>query len=858
MVKAAAKEIKAAPSLAVKKAMKLADFSPDSCNKASLQMRVRRLVPTKKERLGKVPPPKAVSTGSPASDVSSITHSDTSSSGPTNPAPKPRRQRRTAENVAKDNVEAKRMKIYTSEAHKRCTSLYAEEKAKPNGMSADQVRACVLKEYEAKCVPSAKTIKRYVDDGKAGISPKKKGRPSTNIQESTFLILCNAYESFVRINQINGTTTPREILAAKIKAVIGKTEICSFKLLDRIIKETALDFLASKSESVEQRRILWTSYNNLKMWFNSWCEAIEVLGFAERDEKGELFIPLEQLARILNIDETCLSMDGSSGARGGRPQVFFYDPRLPQVGRGVNKSGTTNTFITGSTAVGEAIPPHFQFQTKAQPDNMRIRTDMLQYFPKVMGKFGCAERREWQPSIGMNLKGGMDDDEFFKYLKVNIIPLYPDALDVKGKRVMIKIDSGPGRLNMDMIVYCRSLGFYLFPSVPNATSVSQETDRNYGPFKTAFRKNLSIVVEARIAQNLSTSIPPYMIGLIVFGRNKDPLSGVYVESCAYEAGFSVEQCLKAWGAVGAAPPTRACLNDKKVRREVGDADDDMNKFMLEIQQMNDHAVNHLNSLGYKGELLEATIKKVKQSQPLTVPQSKERMLALAEANSHGARFLVTGGHSITGDDALLAAEVPRWKSEIKELEDDKLKRQKLAETEAKGKEVLASGKSPEQLKVAQLDAILDMHHIEKKNRGKMSDKLKSVKEVWGKTPPAFSRWTDEEESQLKEKREMKITMKDTAFARYQDAEKHRVRASLWNMSEEDRCEVLREIARIESSKKLDDDGGGKPKSVDEPTKSVEMKHKHVFRVAQSALYWMSGVYYGCIVGREKINARRGQ
>ena len=43
------------------------------------------------------------------------------------------------------------------------------------------------------------------------------------------------------------------------------THQLNFKLLDRIIKETAINLLAEKCNDVEQRRILWTSYKNLKL-----------------------------------------------------------------------------------------------------------------------------------------------------------------------------------------------------------------------------------------------------------------------------------------------------------------------------------------------------------------------------------------------------------------------------------------------------------------------------------------------------------------------------------------------------------------------------------------------------------------
>ena len=153
------------------------------------------------------------------------------------------------------------------------------------------------------------------------------------------------------------------------------------------------------------------------------------------------------------------------------------------------------TLITGSTALGEAIPPHFQFSTKSKSDDtMKLRSELVRYMPDTWGKFGCTERRSWPTTYGMNTKGGMDEGEFEKYLLGSLFALYPDVKDVDGKRVMIKVDSGPGRLNALLLATCRLLGFVLYPGVPNTTAVSQETDRNYGPFKTVFRIILDIVV----------------------------------------------------------------------------------------------------------------------------------------------------------------------------------------------------------------------------------------------------------------------------------------------------------------------------------------------------------------------------
>jgi hypothetical protein len=45
----------------------------------------------------------------------------------------------------------------------------------------------------------------------------------------------------------------------------------------------------------------------------------------------------------------------------------------------------------------------------------------------------------------MNKKGGMNDDEFNKYIDNSIVPLFPNLEDLPGKCLLLKVDSGPGR-----------------------------------------------------------------------------------------------------------------------------------------------------------------------------------------------------------------------------------------------------------------------------------------------------------------------------------------------------------------------------------------------------------------------------
>ena len=67
--------------------------------------------------------------------------------------------------------------------------------------------------------------------------------------------------------------------------------------------------------------------------------------------------------------------------------------------------------------------------------------------------------------------------------------------------MLFKLDSGPGWLGMKLLARLCILGFVLYPGVPNTTAVYQDTNRNYGPFKTAFRIILDIFSQERMLKN---------------------------------------------------------------------------------------------------------------------------------------------------------------------------------------------------------------------------------------------------------------------------------------------------------------------------------------------------------------------
>lgn len=146
---------------------------------------------------------------------------------------------------------------------------------------------------------------------------------------------------------------------------------------------------ADKIYFAEERRVRWTTYGNLDLWFNSWEKTLLELGLLEQDEAGKLNIPREQLRNISNFDQTCLSLDGSSISRGGRPAAYYHDPCLPQVGISTSKMSQTITMITGSNAWGEALPPHFRFMSSAQTDEgKQIQNECVRFMQRTIGNFG--------------------------------------------------------------------------------------------------------------------------------------------------------------------------------------------------------------------------------------------------------------------------------------------------------------------------------------------------------------------------------------------------------------------------------------------------------------------------------------
>ena len=648
----------------VPEAMRAVKFTPEESENPTKQQAVRRAYNKTIGGKNKSPFPVSVDTAattssmSPMTEPTPTTRTSVAQLETTPPQhsecdgdiivrkPKPRQIRKTASGMQKWRVNKFDATAHEKRAFKRATSWYAQELEKKNGLSSYEISKKVKIEFDG-VGPSATTIRRYSKLGLAGQSPLKPGVKS-DIAKWAYNSLTVAFESYVRINQLNRRDDVLTLkkLAAKVNETMNHNY--KSKLLNRVLLSTAKHLDASKMEYCEDRRIRWTTWANLNAFFDNWEKDLVELGFAFYNEDGECIIPDEMLPYIINFDETCLLADG------GRPEIVLHDPRLPMAGRTTNKDSLTATLITGSNAAGEALPPHFQFQTKATAEEReRLRSDVFAFSLQTIGKFGTEHERGWDCTFGMNTKGGMDDCEFESYIINSILPLYPNTLDRPGKRLILKCDSGPGRLQIDLLAKLRHLGVYLHPCVPNTTAVTQETDRTYGKFKTQFRKNLELLVDKCVEKEMSVKVPQYKLCLLVFG-GEDPDTKLVLPS-AFDKGFGRNECLSAWAKVGAAPLTRKCLKDPKVSRAIGECDDEYGVLLRSIQEANEYAVYALVEGGYNGTALQALLKAVPEAHTMTgitERHSKERIQLLAKANTHGKKFYATGGSHVCLDDFL--------------------------------------------------------------------------------------------------------------------------------------------------------------------------------------------------------------
>jgi len=627
-------------------------------------------------------------------------------------------------------------------------------------------------------------VSKHIRLGKIGVSPQKPG-PVGSFNKIVYGAMKVAFLSYIKLEQAGGKkqSTIRD-LSLRVNAMVNYSGQVARKgddLARRLKSDVADTVDVRKPDNQELRRILWTSCGNLKVWFDQWEQTLISLGFgrlkktdgSEDDlEDGSIIFFPGQKKRILNLDETDGSLDNAKGKRGGRPPMVFYDQSTPAGGStAASKSGYTPTIICGSNAEGEAIPPHFQLKSTAQSNaRTRFSIEFIARCKDMWGTFGHQQRTLLPCTFGLNEKAGMNSVELDKYFRGSTLPLHPDIEDKPLKRVIGKVDSGPGRMNLDMLAHLRIRGFYVTPGLPNSTGKTQETDQNYGPFKGGYRNNLHNLASKRFKNKKTININD--LPLLVFG-GVDPETGLHMQD-AFSRSFSKTNCLSAWKKCGSVPLTRAPMYNPQVRHEaIINSDQTINETLdpsgpklLLLEKSKHNACDFLTLCGYDGNRLRLHApKRGAKKYDLTQPQSKERIELLRKAKSAGQIFAVTHGEHLNSNDFFKSRAIDERKKVAAAMMKDKQGRYARQKLRQQALNILQEHGEPSEANIKTYPA----RSMQKLCEWKLNKASKKAREELLKAyldapvPKKDPEWTMAEEMKLKELLTEDMYAKDTAI-----------------------------------------------------------------------------------------------
>jgi hypothetical protein len=320
-----------------------------------------------------------------------------------------------------------------------------------------------------------------------------------------------------------------------------------------------------------------------------------------------------------------------------------------------------------------------------------------------------------------------------------------------------------------------------FYSVPNSTHVTQETDQNYGYFKTIQRRNLDALTKYRFAKGQTLTIADLV--LCTFGGDVD--DGALQLENAFGLSFSIDKNEAVWIKVGAVPLTRACLNDPKVRHEIVmdangviDVDaDPQTVTLLDLEVLNTSACDILSTFRCNGDVFRRTapIAPGKKGYTVTEPYSRERQDALMNIAKAGPHFHATGGAALNTDDFFLARE---RKDRLAAADTLVAKKEAWQAVVVRQEEALAfiamleAEKSicvysnPSKLNVNQLKVLVKWKYASKKIPTRKDELLAAWNDTMRSEPENLpEQWTNSDEDKLGRLQNDEIKIKDTELGR---------------------------------------------------------------------------------------------
>jgi hypothetical protein len=310
----------------------------------------------------------------------------------------------------------------------------------------------------------------------------------------------------------------------------------------------------------------------------------------ELDANGEVLTEVrfkkDVTRRIINMGKTHHDLS-ITGDKGGSLSVYYHDPKMQ---RGASRSVKSARHVTGAnatTAAGKALPPFFIFDSSTKSEeNFQVKVEWLEGLPYISGLYGCPTHQdELHSFFAVRPRGSMGDSLLNQYIETAIVPLFPNmhktaAFDPSTGRlhqgpVILKLDAGPGRIVSNNAILKKreemfDRGLIILMGLPNTTSVQQEMDALYGPFKSASYARGEKVVQGKLRsrglarrnaeaqQSKALSLDFSDLATIVNGQ-----AGDAIEDRPFDCHFTKVKIMKSWATIGFVPFTRSCLQNKR-------------------------------------------------------------------------------------------------------------------------------------------------------------------------------------------------------------------------------------------------------------------------------------------------------
>ncbi|CAJ1937686.1 unnamed protein product [Cylindrotheca closterium] len=410
---------------------------------------------------------------------------------------------------------------------------------------------------------TGRQLREAVKHNNVGKSPPRVGRP-TLLSDRDFTNLRDAFWSSSAIDQNNVDAS--RLTRAEEKTVLdevvndkrlkdGNVAIDAVKLMERIDVDNAPRQNIVMVDERRQLRTEWCTKANQMKHYQKWEEKMIERGYArlptnekERAHGYITFLPGQE-KRNTNMDEMKFTLDASTESRGGRPSHSHTTSSISEGGK-ADKTPDTSCTIVMAVNDDEPLPPCVIFKTTAKDGNGTISARNLQ----------------------LDERGRL---------------LYPDCQDIKGKRVLLKVDSGPGRQAAKVLGETRVEGVDIFPGLPNASECNQEMDQLFGPYKDSVYSNRNKLINAKGKLTLLD------VGYCLFGGQVTLDNGKILDlEESFKLHFTPAKIRSAREKCGYCPATRRALEDPKMRDETNEVNDDEDaleapKRRDEINEVND-------------------------------------------------------------------------------------------------------------------------------------------------------------------------------------------------------------------------------------------------------------------------------